>query len=219
MKSKYKVNLKNTLKKSEQGLKDSIEDFFYSDRPEATATQFLLMFLALGTVVCGGAILPGILKAIKEFSRDNDWKNQFPKKKISNSLTHLRRDRLIEIITDNNDKVKILLTNKGQKRVREYSIDTLKIKKPEKWDGKWRILMFDIPSKPKIYNLAREALRNKIKDLGFFQMQKSAWVYPYECEDELLFIAEAFEVQKYIEILTVEKMLHEKMLKQKFRLA
>ena len=76
--------------------------------------------------------------------------------------------------------------------------------------------MFDIPSKPKKYDSAREDLRNKIKEIGFVQIQKSVWAYPYECEDELLFIAEAFKVQEYVEILTVERVLHEKVLRKKF---
>jgi hypothetical protein len=218
MKRKHRFNIKNKPTKHKQGLKERIENFFYSDRPEATVTQFLLMFLAIGAVACGGAVLPGILKAIKDFSDDKNWQNQFSKKKMSNAFAYLKHKKLIEIIVDDGKKTKVLLTNKGQKRVREYSIDTLEIKKPAKWDGKWRILIFDIPSKPKIYNLAREALRGKIKELGFYQMQKSTWVYPYECEDELLFIAEAFEVQKHIEILTVEKMLHENLFRKKFHL-
>lgn len=86
------------------------------------------------------------------------------------------------------------------------------------WDKKWRILIFDIPTKPKIYNQAREALRRKIKGLGFYQMQKSVWVYPYECEDEILFIAELFQVQKHIEIITAEKLLHAEAIKRKFGL-
>lgn len=219
MKRRHKINIKNKPAEHKRGLKERIEDFFYSDRPEATVTQFLLMFLAIGAVACGGAILPGVLKAIKDFSEDKNWQNQFSKKKISNALAYLKHEKLVEIIAYDGEKTKVLLTNKGQKRVLEYSIDTLEIKKSEKWDGKWRILIFDIPSRPKIYNLAREALRNKIKELGFCQMQKSTWVYPYECEDELLFIAEAFEIQKYIELLTVEKMLHENLLKNKFHLS
>ena len=78
--------------------------------------------------------------------------------------------------------------------------------------------MFDIPTKPKIYNQAREALRHKIKKLGFYQMQKSVWVYPYECEDEILFIAELFQVQRHIEIITADKVLHADILKKKFDL-
>jgi len=94
----------------------------------------------------------------------------------------------------------------------------LKIAKPKKWDGKWRVFIFDIPSYPKIYNKAREALRDKIKTLGFFQLQKSVWVYPYECEDEILFLAEIYNVQKFIEILTVDKMLYGEKLKKEFKL-
>jgi DNA-binding transcriptional regulator PaaX len=79
-------------------------------------------------------------------------------------------------------------------------------------------LIFDIPTKPKIYNQAREALRNKIKKLGFYQMQKSVWAYPYECEDEILFVAEIFQVQRHIEIITADKVMHENILKRKFGL-
>ena len=68
------------------------------------------------------------------------------------------------------------------------------------------------------YNKAREALRHKIKEIGFVQLQKSVWVCPYECEDEILFVAEAYQVTRFIEILTVDKMLHEEQLKRKFKL-
>ena len=58
----------------------------------------------------------------------------------------------------------------------------------------------------------------KIKDLGFYQMQKSVWVCPYECEDEILLIAEIYQVQKHIEIITAEKILHENLVRQAFNL-
>ena len=96
----------------------------------------------------------------------------------------------------------------------KFSFDLLEIKKPEKWDGKWRIIIFDIPNK---YKQAREALRCKIKELGLRQLQKSVWIYPYDCEDEILFVAEAFEVQKYIEIITAERLLHSKVIKSYFK--
>ncbi|MDD5397274.1 MAG: hypothetical protein PHW24_04460 [Candidatus Moranbacteria bacterium] len=79
-------------------------------------------------------------------------------------------------------------------------------------------MIFDIPTKPKIYNQARNALRAKIKELGFYQMQKSVWVYPYECEDEILLVAEIYQVQKHIEIITAEKILHENIVRKAFKL-
>jgi DNA-binding transcriptional regulator PaaX len=198
-------------------LQEKIEDFLHSDSVPATATKYTLMFLALGVLPIGGAIVPGVLKAMREFGLF-DEKTGFGKKQIRNALDQLKKMKLAEVIKEKNGKVLVRLTNKGLKRVKEFSVDLLFIPKPKTWDKKWRILIFDIPVKPKIYNLAREALRKKVKELGFYQMQKSVWVYPYECEDELLFIAEIYQVQKYIEILTVEKMLHEKEVKSIFGL-
>ncbi len=212
---KMKIKKKNKI--IETGLNERIENFLHSDSVPANATKFLLMVVALGTITCGAAAVPGILKILEELDLGKE-KTGYNKKKISDAIGNLKRQKLVEIIKDDDDKVSVRLTNKGRSRAREFSIDTIFIKPPKKWDGKWRILMFDIPTKPKVYNQAREALRKKIKDLGFYQMQKSVWAYPYDFEDELLFIAEAFEIRKYIEILTVEKLLHEQNLKRLFRL-
>ncbi len=170
------------------------------------------MTLALGGIIFAGAIVPGILLMSKK-------SKSYTKQQIQDAVYNLKKRKLIEIIQEGDDKIKVKLTNKGKKRVKKFCLETLKIKKSNQWDKKWRVLIFDIPTKPKIYHQAREALRRKIKDLGFYQMQKSVWVYPYECEDELLFIAELFQVQRYIEILTVDGMLYEEGLKKKFKLA
>jgi DNA-binding transcriptional regulator PaaX len=190
------------------------ERFLYSDTIPATAGKILLGILALGPVLVIGAAAPNIFSAVKGFEKQS----RYTKKQVRTAFNNLKQRKLIEIIHEGDEKIKVKLTNKGLKRVKEFSLEFLEIKKPKRWDGRWRMLMFDIPSKPKIYNQAREALRRKIKELGFCQMQKSVWVYPYECEDEILFIAELFHVQKYIEIITAEKVLHEEMLKEKFKL-
>ena len=77
-------------------------------------------------------------------------------------------------------QVYISLTTEGKKRAGKYQIDDLEIKKPKKWDRKWRILIFDIKNKDKP---KREALRGKIKELGLYQLQKSVWVYPHDFSD------------------------------------
>lgn len=210
-----KIKFKN--EKPVPDLRERIENFMSSDSIPATATKYLLMLLALGALPLGGAIIPGVVRAIRDlgFSQKEDI---FSEKQIKNAFNHLRQKKLIEIKAYKDAEVIVRLTNRGKERVRNFSVDTLFIPKPKAWDGKWRILIFDIPTRPKLYNQAREALRKKVKELGFCQIQKSVWAYPYECEDELLFVAEIFEVQKYIEILTVEKMLYMEDLKRKFQL-
>ena len=48
---------------------------------------------------------------------------------------------------------------------------------------------FDIPER---FKKQGEALRNKLRELGFAKLQESVFIYPYECEDEINFIVEVF---------------------------
>lgn len=195
-------------------IKERIEDFLYSDSIPATTTKFLLMCVAVSSIAFGGAVLPGILVAIKELNMLSNGKNKYSKGEISNAINRLKREKYIEIIEEGEEKMKVKLTNKGEKRIAEFSLEAISIKKPKKWDGKWRIVIFDIPNR---YKPAREALRNKMKELGFKKLQKSVWIYPFECEDEILFIAEVFAVERYVEIITAERLLHENILKDAFK--
>jgi DNA-binding transcriptional regulator PaaX len=208
--------MKNIIisEKEKKTLTEIIDDFRYSDSVPATAAKFLLAALAVGGFIFVGALVPGIVSVTKEFRGSR----RYSKKQIQNAVYNLKKRKMIEIVREGKDKIKVRLTNKGKARIKEFSLENLKIKKPGHWDKKWRILIFDIPTKPKIYNQAREALRNKIKKLGFYQMQKSVWAYPYECEDEILFVAEIFQVQRHIEIITADKVMHENILKRKFGL-
>lgn len=194
--------------------KQIIEDFLYSDSKSATATKFLLMTLAVGGIVFVGALLPALISAMNSSKQSK----RFSKKQIQSTLGLLKQRRLVEIVREKNGKTMVKLTNKGQARIKEFCFEELRISKAKQWDRKWRVLIYDIPTKPKIYNKAREALRVKIKEIGFIQLQKSVWVCPYECEDEILFLTECYSVTKFIEILTVEKLLHMDQLRRKFKL-
>jgi hypothetical protein len=203
------------MKKKKKAALDRWEDFISSGSTKAKVAQVLIGMAGFGLLVFGGAIIPGILIALKglESSGVRNDREKYTKKQIDNALGNLRRKKLIKIIKEKDGKYKIKLTNKGKKRFLKLSLETIKIEKPPIWDRKWRIVIFDIPIK---YNQARAALRMKMKELGFKQLQKSVWVHPYECEDEILFTAEVFEVDKYVEIITAEKVLHEKVLKKSF---
>jgi hypothetical protein len=204
------INMKN-----EKSFREKIEYFLYEDDSfSTTAAKFLLMTLALGGAVFAGAVLPGILKAASGSRRFRNY----DKKQFKFAVNNLKKRKLIEIISERNGRIRVNLTNKGMKRVREFTLDSLSIQKPKKWDKKWRVVIFDIPTHPKKMNVARAALREKMKELGFHKLQHSAWIFPYPCEDEILLVAEIFEVTKYIEILTIDKLLHEHKIRHSFNL-
>ena len=101
-----------------------------------------------------------------------------------------------------NGELKIILTNKGKKIAHEYLIeDYKKIKIPPKWDEKWRFVMFDVPeNKKKIRNL----LRFHLKKVGFIQVQRSVWLYPYPCEEIVTIIKANFKLNNEVIYLTAE---------------
>ena len=101
----------------------------------------------------------------------------------------------------------------GKKYALHCKLDEMQIKTPDRWDGLWRIVIFDIPEKRK---KAREALRSKLKELGFRELQKSVLVYPYECENEVDFICEVFELRNNVRYIKTNYISNEAELKLKF---
>lgn len=198
-----------------KNFKEKIEYFLYEDESfTATAGKFLLMIVALGGVAFIGAAAPGLFQAVGRYGISR----RYSKKQMYTAYNNLKRRKLIEILSEKDNCLKVQITNTGKKRIREFLFDSLSIPKPKRWDKKWRIVIFDIPVNPKKLDRARRALREKIKELGFYRLQKSVWVHPYPCEDEVLLVAEIFEVTKFVEIIMAEKMLHESKLYAHFDL-
>lgn len=72
------------------------------------------------------------------------------------------------------------LTNEGRAEADKIKLK-LEMAKRKRWDGKWRIIIFDVPEK---LRGKRDFLRKELKEFGFMQLQKSAWVYPYPLPQE-----------------------------------
>lgn len=88
----------------------------------------------------------------------------------------------------------IKLRKKAGKKIKRLALDAIQLPKSKIWDKKWRILIFDIPETNR---LARDMLRKKLKDLGMYNIQRSVFTYPYDCRDELDFIAGHYGLEKY----------------------
>jgi DNA-binding transcriptional regulator PaaX len=94
------------------------------------------------------------------------------------------------------------LTEKGRKIAGWLQIDALKIRRPKIWDKKWRIVIFDISQLKKFY---REAFRGKLKELGFYPLQKSVWIHPFDCQDEIELLRDFFGLdQKEMRLIIAE---------------
>lgn len=124
-------------------------------------------------------------------------------KGLKNSIRRLYQSRLLDYEENAEGTVAITLGEKGKIRSLKYNLDKIKIKQPVKWDGFWRMVMFDIPEHKK---QARDTFARKLWALGFVALQKSVFVYPYECRDELDFIVEVFGLKPYVRFALVKEL-------------
>ena len=197
-----------------KGYIKKLKDFLNSDTTKAKIATVALCVLVLASIpvfVIGAGVMGNAVQVFKMFKGSR----KYSKTQIRSAVNSIKGQKLIEYVADKNGKVVVKITKKGKTRLRTFAIDLIKIKKPKKWDGKWGLVMFDIPMR---FTKGREALRYHLKELNFFQFQKSAWIYPYPCEDEIIFITDFFGLGKFVEVLTVENILREEKIKKHFHL-
>lgn len=174
--------------------------------------KIIVKSIGAAGLVIGLAAFPGIGKSISiihKFSGKN--KN---KSKIRSSAHNLRKKGYIEYIS-NNGRSELLLTKKGRSLLNKFSFEDMKMKPPQRWDGYWRIITFDIPEKKR---RARVSIHWKLKDLGFYPLQKSIFVYPYDCEEEINFIGDFFFARKHIYLIIAKSFDNEERVKRHFGL-
>ena len=108
--------------------------------------------------------------------------------KFDSAFYYMRHEGYIDIRSEGN-QIYVYLTKEGEKRAGKYRINHLRIEKPKKWDGLWRVVVFDVPD---LTRIKREALRGKLKELGFRIVQKSVWAHPYPCREEINLLRDFF---------------------------
>ena len=143
-----------------------------------------------------------------------EWQD-INRKTLQRSIRRLYQSQLVDFKENKDGTISLVLTDKGKKKTLQYNIDTLKIKKPIHWDKLWRLVIFDIPEKEK---KGRDALAGKLKQLGFYPMQKSVFIHPYECKNEVDFIIEIFNLRRYVRFLVVKEIDVELDLRNRFGL-
>lgn len=138
----------------------------------------------------------------------------FQKRQVYDAFRYLKKRKMI-VVEKHNHQIYIRLTKEGEKTAGKFQINKLAIATPKQWDGVWRLIIFDIPEKLKI---KREAFRGKLKELGFYLLQKSIWVYPYPCEREVMLLREFFNLQpRHIRVLEVQKLEEDGFLHKHFQ--
>lgn len=174
---------------------------------ELNTTKRKILLLLLG-----GATL-SLTRSPKQYFRvlkaiGKEWK-RIRREELRNEIRELYKSKLVGIKTEKNSTLTLVLNNKGKIKALRYQIDNMKIK-PQNWDGRWRLVIFDIPEEQKP---ARDALRFRLKKLGLHELQKSVFISPFKCKDEIDFITEFYQVRPYVRYGILESIDNELHLK------
>jgi len=151
----------------------------------------ILRLVAAGVVVGGMAVVaPKTLQLIDYLNP----KGRFERNRIWKTIKYLEEKNRIRI-EDRGDALYVHLTSDGRLKLNEDAIWDMAVKKPYRWDHKWRLVMFDLPVR---HNKTRDSFRLKLADIGFKLYQRSVFIYPYECHEEVHAIAQWYGVDEYI---------------------
>ncbi|OHA26994.1 MAG: CRISPR-associated endonuclease Cas2 [Candidatus Taylorbacteria bacterium RIFCSPHIGHO2_02_FULL_46_13] len=174
--------------------------------------KILLRTVAAAGFMSIALLAPNALQALAKLGFIN-----FKRKYQEKTLINRSRDRLIKAgLLARNEEGLLRLTPKGMAKLRQLELVDYKLPRPRRWDGKWRVLIFDIKEERKSL---RDKVRRTLIALGFKRLQDSVWVYPYDCEDLITLLKADFKIGKDLLYLVVEKMEYDVPLRKQFGLA
>lgn len=177
-----------------------------------------LQRVILSTVYAVGGIsiafmAPKMVRVLAKFE-PNFLKSKYRKYSFNRSFTRLKSNGLIVFEkTARGNFAK--LTRKGTEKLRQLELNDFKIKKPRSWDGKWRLLMFDVKEKRKS---TRDKIRRNLFRMEFFRLQDSIWIYPYDCEDFINLMKADFRIGKDLLYVVADTIENDSYLEKHFKL-
>jgi hypothetical protein len=107
---------------------------------------------------------------------------------------NLRRQELIQISLESPSTIRVTLTPAGAYRLSESALTDLTIATPGRWDSKWRMVTYDIPSSK---SHERYVLVSQLKRLNFVMIQKSVWLHPHPCAAVVEQLTDTLGVTRY----------------------
>ncbi|HCC59885.1 MAG: hypothetical protein A2402_00650 [Candidatus Staskawiczbacteria bacterium RIFOXYC1_FULL_37_43] len=139
----------------------------------------------------------------------------FTSKQLISAVTDLKKQKLLEKKKNYEGSILVSLTEKGILRVINFRFRRLGHKKG-KWDGKWRMVAFDIPNS---HRKDRNALRYRLKMGGFYELQESLFLHPYDCKKEIDDFARLFNLEKYIRFGLLNFIDNQEKIKLRYKLS
>ncbi len=153
-------------------------------------TNFIL--LALEKTVDGYVRLEDFAYNPGYYAYGDGWDFPLKKASLSQALKRLRENGLVDLV--DNEKLILRLTDRGREKavLAKIKFDS------QKWDGKWRLVIFDIPEKKRS---VRDLLRSKLKQWDFVYLQQSVWVSKKDCTEVLRNFIKSVGIEDWVMVI------------------
>lgn len=176
--------------------------------------ELILDLLKAGAILTVAFMAPGAARLFVKDPNYYKWKD-FHRPLLVRNIKNLQRKGLVQMY-ETKDGTVVKITEKGKTETLKYEVDKIKIDRPDSWDGKWRLVMFDIGNdKKEIRNLFRE----KLKQMEFYQFQESVFIFPFPCLKEVKYLREVFEIPDEVKIVVANYVENDEDLRKMYRLS
>ena len=140
--------------------------------------------IALRTLYATGAITtvlvaPQMLKLFPVHDRGKSRRKELYER-ADQALYRLRKKKLIVFSKTEKGRPIVRLTERGKTEITKIVLQQYKISETAVWDGKWRVVIFDIREKRR---RIRQKLRVLLAGAGMVRLQDSVWIHPYPCDE------------------------------------
>jgi CRISPR-associated endonuclease Cas2 len=173
--------------------------------------KIILTSLYTAGVLGVAALMPNTVSLLK-YLDPNKKKKGDPRYRVNRVIARLRERGLVEW-KETQRGVFLRLTKEGERAIDILERKEFKIQKPKKWDGKWRVIIFDIKENRRGM---RDKFRRTLTQIGFLKLQQSVWVYPYNCEDLITLLKAEFKVGKDILYIIADSIENDKWIRAHF---
>lgn len=129
---------------------------------------------------------------------------------VTKTIYYLTQKGYLKYVNEENEKF-IKITKKGELKA---LLEKSKLEKEEsEWDGKWRIIIFDIPEES---NGKRNFFRALLKQYGYKRLQGSVYISPWPLNRSAVDYLKQTGLNKYIRIIKAEEIDDDTDLKKEF---
>ena len=176
-------------------------------------TKEVLILLGAGAFLAASIIFPGLpmvaksfINAAKEANRNKSQKEweKFNLWRLRQVVKRMQSSKLVEIKEEKSIPI-IKITQKGKQKLLRYKIDEMALDESS-WDGKWRLIIYDVANTKRAHS---EMFRTMLNKLKFLKLQRSVYLTPFKCEDEIEYLRLLFGIGNEVQILKVGSLENE----------